>query len=177
MSPAFLLTGSPGSGKTTAIRKILSDLPYEAGGFYTQEMREAGRRVGFKLVTLDGRQGVMAHVDIPGSPRISKYGVDVSVVESLGVECLQKALDDGKLIVIDEIGPMEILSERFRGFVLELLNHDVLVLGSIVRRRTDFTDRIKTNPNVQVIDINPANRAHVIFRVVDLIHEASAGRV
>jgi nucleoside-triphosphatase len=177
MSPAFLLTGSPGSGKTTAIRKILSDLPYEAGGFYTQEMREAGRRVGFKLVTLDGRQGVMAHVDIPGSPRISKYGVDVSVVESLGVECLQKALDDGKLIVIDEIGPMEILSERFRGFVLELLSQDVLVLGSIVRRRTDFTDRIKTSPNVQVIDINPANRAHVIFRVVDLIHEASAGRV
>jgi nucleoside-triphosphatase len=177
MSPAFLLTGSPGSGKTTAIRKILSDLPYEAGGFYTQEIREAGRRVGFKLVTLDGRQGVMAHVDIPGSPRISKYGVDVSVVESLGVECLQKALDDGKLIVIDEIGPMEILSERFRGFVLELLSQDVLVLGSIVRRRTDFTDRIKTNPNVQVIDINPANRAHVIFRVVDLIHEASAGRV
>ena len=172
MSPAFLLTGAPGSGKTTAIRKILSGLPCEAGGFYTEEIREAGRRLGFRIITLDGRRGMLAHVDIPGSPRISKYGVDVALMDLLGVDCLQKALDEGKLVVIDEIGPMEILSARFRNIVLEILRRDAVVLGSIVRRRMDFTDHIKKHSGVQVIEINRGNRAHIIVRVSELIHQA-----
>jgi nucleoside-triphosphatase len=172
MSPAFLLTGTPGSGKTTAIRKILSDLPCEAGGFYTEEIREAGRRLGFRMITLDGRRGVLAHVDIPGSARISKYGVDVTLVDTLGVECLEKALDERKLVVIDEIGPMEILSARFRNIVLEILRRNAVVLGSVVRRRMEFTDHIKELPGVQVIEINRGNWAHIVDRVSELIHQA-----
>jgi nucleoside-triphosphatase len=172
MSPAFLLTGLPGSGKTTAIRKILSDLPYEAGGFYTQEIRERGRRVGFKIITLDGRQGVLAHVGISGSPRIGKYGVDISLMDSLGVDCLQEALEARKVVVIDEIGPMELLSARFREIVLQILDRDVLLLGSIVRRSMAFSDMIKARADVTLIEVNRGNRQQVADRVLAMIRSS-----
>ena len=92
MKTVFLLTGTPGSGKTTAIRKIVSRLSCEVGGFYTEEIRESGRRTGFRLITLDGRQGVLAHVDIRRAPHISKYGVDLAVLDSIGVDCLMPAI-------------------------------------------------------------------------------------
>ena len=62
----ILLTGKPGVGKTTLIQKLVKALKRPARGFFTVEMREGGRRVGFKLVTLDGREGVLAHENIKG---------------------------------------------------------------------------------------------------------------
>ena len=117
MGKAIFLTGVPGCGKTTVIQEVLTLVPRRAGGFITQEIREEGRRKGFKIITLDGREAIMAHVDIRGTPRIGKYGVDLRAIKEVAVESLRCALDEGSLTVIDEIGPMEILSERFRQIV------------------------------------------------------------
>ena len=77
MGKAILLTGRPRVGKTTIIKDVVRKLPGRAGGFYTEEMRERGRRQGFKIVTLDGREGILAHVGIKSRMRVSKYGVTV----------------------------------------------------------------------------------------------------
>jgi nucleoside-triphosphatase len=167
----FLLTGSPGSGKTTAIQKIVSRLSCEAGGFYTEEIREGGRRTGFALITLDGRSGVLAHVRIRGIPRIGKYGVDLSVMDGIAVDCLTRAMAEKDIVIIDEIGPMELLSKRFREVVMQVLESDVLVLGSIVRRRTDFTDAIKRHPSVRVVEIDRANREQIPADIVEWIRK------
>ncbi len=78
---ALLLTGRPGVGKTTVLRAVARLL---AGahliGFYTEEIREAGERRGFRLVTFDGKEAILAHIDLPFS-RVSKYGVDVAVID------------------------------------------------------------------------------------------------
>lgn len=143
MHTKILLTGHPGCGKTTLIREVIAQIPGPITGFYTQEMRSAGRRVGFALLTLDGRQSVLAHVDIRGSHRIAKYGVDIAIIDELAVPALYQGMEENGLIVIDEIGPMEILSPRFRQAVLDVLESPVRVLGTIVKRSIPFIDALK----------------------------------
>jgi nucleoside-triphosphatase len=83
-----LLTGRPGCGKTTLIKRVVNNLPRGAGGFYTEEIRDGGTRAGFKIVTLDGEEAVFAHVDLTaaaGPDRLGKYGLDLSALERIGV--------------------------------------------------------------------------------------------
>src|SRR5690606_15184027 len=78
MKKNLLVTGLPGTGKTTLIRKILDTLPpgVSVSGFFTAEIRESGERVGFAVSTLDGRSGLLAHVRAGGRARVGRYGVD-----------------------------------------------------------------------------------------------------
>lgn len=62
-----------------------------AGGFYTEEIRIRGVRHGFRLVTLDGQDAVLVHINIHGAHRISKYGVDIEVLGRVGVSALRRA--------------------------------------------------------------------------------------
>jgi nucleoside-triphosphatase len=174
MGLAILLTGPPGCGKTTAILEILSRLECGAGGFYTQEIRESGRRTGFRLVTLDGREAVFAHVGLRTPKRVGKYGVDVAVIDTMGVDSILQAVREKDVAVVDEIGPMEVLSQGFRRAVLQALASDVILLGSIVQRSTPFTNAIKARPDVQVIQVRRTDREGIVERVVALIGESGA---
>jgi energy-coupling factor transporter ATP-binding protein EcfA2 len=94
MGRTLLLTGRPGVGKTTLIKTIAKALEARAGGFYTEEIRGPGGRKGFRLVTLDGQEAIMAHKDLRevGRPRVGRYGVDVQVIERVGVAALLRAI-------------------------------------------------------------------------------------
>ena len=162
MHAKILLTGYPGCGKTTLIRKVIAQIPGPTAGFYTQEMRSAGKRVGFNLLTLDGQQSVLAHVDIRGGHRIAKYGVDIAIIDELAVPALYQGIEENCLVVIDEIGPMEILSPRFRQAVLDVLESPVRVLGTIVRRSIPFTDSLKARSNVDLINVQMDNREELV---------------
>jgi nucleoside-triphosphatase len=155
---AVLLTGRPGVGKTTVIRRVVSGLDMPAHGFYTAEIRGHGRRQGFEIVTLAGERLTMAHVDIQSRHRISKYGVDLSALDRTGVGAIRAGIDAGGLIVIDEIGPMEVLSQRFRQAVSDALDSDAQVVGTIYGRSAPFTDRIKGRPDVDLITVTRENR-------------------
>jgi nucleoside-triphosphatase len=120
MSRKILLTGRPGCGKTTLIKRVVNKLALPAGGFYTEEIRKRGTRVGFRIVTLDGEEAVFARVDFDAPQRLGKYGLDLSALEA-GIEAIRSAVRDKQLIVIDEIGPMEIRSPMFCDAVEEAL--------------------------------------------------------
>lgn len=143
MGKAILLTGNPGCGKTTLIERVISQLSTPVGGFYTQEIRERGVRKGFEIVTLDGQRGILAHINIQSPKKVGKYGVNISALDTIAVASIQAAVAEQKIVVIDEIGPMEMLSERFCQAVMRTLESDTTVLGTIVTRRTPFTDQIK----------------------------------
>ncbi len=174
MGQAILLTGKPGSGKTTLIRRVLECLSTPVGGFYTQEIREGSTRMGFEIVTLDGRRATMAHVDIGGPHRVGRYGVDVGAIDELAVGAVRAALARRELVVIDEIGPMEILSARFRQVVRQALDSESPVLGSIVQRSMPFTDPIKATPGVRVLEVTPHNRDALLPRILAMLPEFRA---
>ncbi len=174
MAKAILLTGRPGSGKTTLIRRVLARLPVPAGGFYTEEIREQGVRRGFAIVTLDEQRGVLAHVNLRGGPHIGKYGVDTAALDRLGVPAIEQAMNQGQLVVIDEIGSMELLSRRFCQVVEQLLHSQATVLGTITRRSNPFTDQIREMAGVTIIDVRPDNRDALVERVLDLLEDRHA---
>ncbi|GAG28612.1 unnamed protein product, partial [marine sediment metagenome] len=92
-----LLTGRPGIGKTTLIKKLIEASSLSKGGFYTKEVREEGQRVGFSLTTLDGKESLLAHIKIKSPYRVGRYGVDINTFEAIGVESIIKAISDNKL--------------------------------------------------------------------------------
>jgi nucleoside-triphosphatase len=162
MNPKVLLTGRPGCGKTTLIKRVVNELARPSGGFYTEEMREASTRVGFKLVTLDGEEAVFAHVDFKTRQRVGKYGLHLFTLEAVGVKAIREATRTQQLVVIDEIGPMELRSAIFRDAVSEALDSNVPILATIVARPLPFADLIKERTDVTVIEVRPDNREQLV---------------
>jgi nucleoside-triphosphatase len=166
MKQAFLLTGEPGVGKTTLIRQALGGARIKAGGFFTEEIRDRGVRQGFRITTLDGQSAILAHTDFKSPHRVSKYGVDVTGLDSVGVTALKAAMRDCDVVVVDEIGKMELFSPSFKDTVLQALDGGKRVLGTIMLTSHPVADDIKRHPNVAVVSVTRANREQVLSRIV-----------
>ena len=154
----LLLTGRPGVGKTTLVLRVLEELnDVPASGFYTAEIRSGGRRLGFRIVTLDGQEAILAHVEIPSKRRVSRYGVDVAAFERVALPGLFPG-PHIHLMVIDEIGKMECFSRAFREAVLRALDADTPVLATVALRGDRFIEGLKAREDIELVEITPANR-------------------
>ncbi len=167
----ILLTGAPGSGKTTLVERVVSSLRTPAGGFLTSEVREARRRVGFELVTLDGRRDWLAHVDLASPARLGRYRVNLRALEELASGAIRAAVQQGQMVVIDEIGPMELLSPSFRRAVGEALASQCLVLATIMRRGHPFADRVKAHPNAILLEVRRDTCEALVCEVLRLVEQ------
>jgi len=162
MKRVYLLTGRPGTGKTSLIKQVVAQTKGEAGGFYTEEIRSQGVREGFRLVTLDGKDLILAHINIRGPYRVSKYGVDVAGLEQVGVPALYQAARQRDLVVIDEIGKMELFSAKFREAVSEAIDSGKRTLGTIMLQPHPWADAIKCQPQVDLITVTRDNYHQVL---------------
>ncbi|MEX0785466.1 MAG: nucleoside-triphosphatase [Dehalococcoidia bacterium] len=159
---AILVTGRPGVGKTTLIRDVLAALVPLSGGCYTRETRdEHGRRTGFELVTLDGDVATLAGVDLAGPHRVGRYGVDVEALERVGVPAIERAVEAGHVVVVDEIGKMELLSDAFQRAVVEAVRRHRVLLGAIMLAAHPFADELKQQPDTFLYELTEANRDEV----------------
>ena len=165
----ILICGPPGVGKTTLIKKILENINLRAGGFYTEEIRENNRRVGFKIISLDNQEGILAHISIKNSRRVGRYGVNIYDLENIGVKSLSQALRDDDLIIVDEIGKMETFSDKFKDKVLDCLNSEKFVLATIGIGGDKFISKIKERKDIVLFTINIENRDRLIDRISSLI--------
>ncbi len=169
----ILLTGPPGCGKTTIIKDVLARLKsVKAGGFHTSEIREKGARKGFKITSLDGREAVLAQIDFKGPQRVSKYGVSIENLEKIGLKAINDAIQDADIIVIDEIGKMELFSEKVRGAILKALDSPKRVLGTIMMADNPFADKIKERKDVKVIAVGKGKGSEVLEEVVKCLKSA-----
>ena len=158
MGRTVLLSGRPGVGKTTLIKELVASLPGRSGGFYTQEIRQQGRRVGFEIVTLEGNRANLAHINRRAGPRVGKYRVNVENVTSVAVPAIQQAVAEAEYVVIDEIGRMELFSTAFREAVLQAISGPKPVLGTVMSKPHPFADSLRGMPNVDIVEVTLANR-------------------
>ncbi|XP_052190068.1 uncharacterized protein LOC127799879 [Diospyros lotus] len=167
----LLVAGPPGVGKTTLIIRVLESLKIshpnlKLQGFYTREIRQGNERVGFEVVTLDGRTGALASTTTssPESirwPTVGRYRVDIASFESLALPELQ-VKEDTDLFIIDEVGKMELYSSSFFPAVLKVLESNVPMLASvpIPRGGRDIPGvaRLKNHPGASIFTLSTANR-------------------
>jgi nucleoside-triphosphatase len=170
MKPVYLLTGQPGTGKTTIIKQAVAELKGKAGGFYTEEIRSQGVRQGFRLVTLDGKTAVLAHLYFHSPYRVSKYGVDVESLDKVGVAAIDQAVRERDLVVIDEIGKMELFSAKFRETVLGILKSQKRLLATIMLSPNPCADAIKRQPQVNLVTLTRANYYQVLEELRDWLN-------
>jgi nucleoside-triphosphatase len=154
----LLLTGRPGVGKTTVIQRTLAWMPsLRSSGFTTAEIRGDRGRLGFRATTLDGREIVLAHVDIRSRHRVSRYGVDVPGFEREIVAGLDPRRQ-ADVFVVDEIGKMECFSEAFCAAIERLLDDPRPLLGTIALRGPAFIQQVRRRTDVELIEVTRANR-------------------
>jgi len=163
LSRILLLTGKPGIGKTTIIQRTVVELVskgLKVGGMITQEIREKGTRIGFKIKDISNkREGWLAHINHPNGPRIGKYKVNLRDLEEVGARAIHDAAAQADVIVIDEIGPMELFSQPFKNAVIEAIRSNKPILGTIhYRVKGQFIESIRRRSDVEVIEVTFGNR-------------------
>jgi len=164
---AYFLSGRPGSGKTTVIKEVLSLDGRSAGGFYTEEIRVKGVREGFRIITLEGDSAILAHVGISSPYSIGRYGVDIGSIEDVAIPALREAISKKDILIIDEVGKMELLSPSFESAVVEVLESGKKVMGTIMLGSHPWVDRLKERPEVGIALVTRFNHAEVIDKVMD----------
>ncbi len=155
----LLLTGSPGCGKTTVIRRLVEQLAdRRIAGFYSQEIRLNGQRVGFEVRGLKGGSGILAHVGFQSRHRVGRYGVDLEAFEQIVRDELVQGRGNVDVYIIDEIGKMESFSPVFVQAVSEALDSPVPVVATIAAKGGGFIGQAKARPDVETITVTAENR-------------------
>ncbi len=165
----ILVTGRPRVGKSTLIWRVVDNLKRlgcgDVGGFYTLDIRRDNERVGFSIRTIDGKSGRLAEVGLESRYRLGKYGIDMESFENVALPALEHAIGQQQLVVVDEIGFMEIKSRRFQELVIRALQSPSPVLGSIMRKPCYFADDIKKRDDVRLIAVRSDNRDVLVSEI------------
>ncbi|HVP27314.1 MAG TPA: NTPase [Candidatus Bathyarchaeia archaeon] len=180
----LFLTGDPAVGKTTVLLKVVDGLKakgYSVTGMVSREVRSCGSRVGFEILDLGSdRHGWLAHVSQKNGPQVGKYRVNIEGLNDVGVRSLMLAVDEFDVIVIDEIGPMELCSGKFSEAVKRVLESGRLVVGIIHRNaRSSLIDELKARKDFELFNVTFSNREHlheiIIEKAVEFLNAATKG--
>jgi nucleoside-triphosphatase len=177
----LLLTGSPGVGKSTVLLHIIQALKargYHVGGMISNEARSNVMRVGFEILDLSsGQHGWLARVNEPVGPQVGRYRVNMHDLDGIGVQAILGAVESSDVIAIDEVGPMELFSERFRDAVKKAIESGKLIVGVVHwRARNKLIDELKANPDAEAYVVTREDREKleetIVEKAVDFLKHA-----
>ena len=162
----FLITGLPGVGKTTLVKKLSEALKslYPVG-FYTEEIRERGERKGFEIISLEGKRGLLSHKDIRSPYKVGQYNVDIKGFENL-IDSIFFFNLLTRLIIIDEIGKMECLSDQFKRLLKEILDSGKWVIATIALKGSGLIAEVKERKDVRLFEITKKNRDSLFSEIL-----------
>lgn len=168
----LLLTGNPGVGKTTVLMKTVNALKesgYKVGGIISREVREGGTRVGFEIVDLhSSKRGWLAHVNQKSGPQVGKYRVNIEDLAAIGAQAILDAVENCDVIAIDEIGPMELFSEKFKEAVRKTLESRKLVIAIVHWKAQDvLISEARKREDAEIITVTYENREKLHEAIVE----------
>ncbi len=175
--PKIGITGLPRVGKTEALIKIAGRLEkdYVVGGMITKTIKENGERVGFKVVDWRKQEEkIFAHINLDSIHRSGRYNIDLKALEEVGVKAIEEAVDDELvgIIIIDEVGKMELISKKFRKAVKDALDSDKPVLLTLHKKSRDsLLQDIRNMDNVRILEITPINRNLLPYKIEKILKE------
>ncbi len=169
-----LLTGKPGIGKTTVVKKVVEKLKDKVIGFWTEDIRDrTGRRTGFKIITTEGDETILASVYMMDTPyTVGRYSVDINSFEKTVIPVLEKALRSEKIVVIDEIGKMELFSKRFENLIREIFDKKDKILATVpVKNVHPLVKELKERHDCLLIEVNLSNRNSLPEKIIELLNK------
>ena len=176
--PKIGITGMPSVGKTQTLVKIieaLEDRGYTVEGMITEPIIEKKKRVGFYVLDWQSKKKeVFAHVDIDSKEKVGKYGVDANALENVGIPAIEKAITDEEvdIIIIDEIGKMEMLSERFCEMVIEALDSDKPIMVTLHKKsRSPLLQDVRRRDDIRILEVTPVNRNLLPYKIEKIMEE------
>ncbi len=165
----LLITGLPGVGKTTLIKKLSEALEsFHSAGFYTEEIREGGERKGFELISLEGKRALLSHKGIRSPYKVGQYKVNVKGFEDF-LGSVSFFNPSTRLVIIDEIGKMECLSIRFQEILKEILDSEKWVIATIALKGSGLIAEVKRRIDVQLFEITKGNRDSLLKEISDFV--------
>lgn len=180
MKRLLFLTGQPGVGKTSVLLLVVDALKakgYDIRGMISREVREQGTRVGFEIIDLyTGQKGWLAHIRQPSGPQVAKYRVNLDDLKNIGVNSIVNATKNADVIIVDEIGPMELFSQAFKNAILQAADSTKPLLGTIhFRVENPVVNAIKARSDVEILEVTNENRQSmhnlIITKMLDILSE------
>jgi len=169
----ILISGLPGIGKTTLIKKIILEIKDKHPvGFYTEEIRLEDQRKGFQLIGLNGNRSIFAHVLIESTHRVGKYGVDIKTFDEF-LDSIDFQNNKDSPIVIDEIGKMECLSGKFVKMIWEILDSDNMVIATISHTDGGIKGKIKQREDAKLFKMNLDNRDSLLTEILEIVNASN----
>lgn len=167
----ILIDGLPRVGKTTAVQRVLSLAKVRCGGFFSAAVSKQFY-TNFRLVSVQGphrsvsSQELLRRFDIPGV-----IGFNLEDLENFGVPAVLHALETCDVVVIDQLGTLEVSSEKFRRVVDRVLNSDKVCLATVTSSNVPYIEAIRKRPDVSIYEINRSNRMLLPERIASQIHD------
>ena len=176
--PKIGITGMPSVGKTDTLIKIIEALEehgYVVEGMITEPIIEKKKRVGFYVTDWQTKdREVFAHINFEMKDKVGKYGVDVKALEMIGVPAIEKAItnEEVNIIVIDEIGKMEMISEKFCEMVIEALDSDKPIMVTLHKKsRTPLLQDVRRRDDIRILEVTPVNRNLLPYKIEKIMEE------
>ncbi len=174
------ISGSSGIQKSETIKAIIQMLDEEdisIGGMITEPIMEDNRRVGFQVMDWQTREkAVFAHLDLDSPIEVKGYGVDLDSLNEVGVKAIRNGANERDVILIDEIGKMQVKSDTFYDTVKKALEVDKpLILTFEKKSRNPLLQEIRRRDDVRMLELTDVNKDLLPYKVLELIKEDVKG--
>lgn len=169
------ITGLPSAGKTYALLRVIEMLKDEEvviGGMINQPIMEGKHRVGFTVRDLiTGETEDYAHIGYESKIMVGHIGVDIGKFETIAVSAIQNACENADIIVIDEVGKVEVESEAFVNAVRMALEVDKpMILTLHKKSRNPLLQDIRRRDDVRILEVTQTNRNLLPYKVKSLMN-------